>query len=424
MRFWMRVLTQRITAGQDLPSPAGACTMESVRDGLILGIESSCDETSAAVVRNGREVLANVVASQLVHADYGGVVPELASREHLRAIVPVVREAMHRANARYDQLDAIAVTEGPGLAGALLVGITFAKAVSLAADRPLIGVNHLEGHIHAVLMQAEESFSAAAPLLALVVSGGHTHLYLANRAADGTWQYRNVGKTLDDAAGEAYDKVAKLLGLPYPGGPWMDALAAHGDPAAVPFSFAQIKQKSSGRTPVKLAREMVSADADGRRFDLSFSGIKTAVRRYVELQEMRPRIAERENSLRAAGVFTAKPSDEHARSKALEHLDPQTLDLIASFQASVTGYLTRTTMAAAEHFGARGLIVSGGVAANRELRRRITAAAARISVPVSFPSIALSTDNAAMIAAAAWPKLLAGQFAEDTLEPTPQLRLG
>jgi N6-L-threonylcarbamoyladenine synthase len=398
--------------------------MERVRDGLILGIESSCDETSAAVVRNGREVLANVVASQLVHADYGGVVPELASREHLRAIVPVVREAMHRAGVSYEQLDAVAVTEGPGLAGALLVGITFAKAVALAAERPLIAVNHLEGHIHAVLMEAEQSFASADPLLALVVSGGHTHLYLANRADDGTWRYRNVGKTLDDAAGEAYDKVAKLLGLPYPGGPWMDALAAHGDPAAVPFSFAQIKQKASGRTPVKLTHELASSQDDSRRFDLSFSGIKTAVRRYVELHDMRPRIAEREAALRTAGVFTAKPSDDNARAEALQRIDPETLGLIASFQASVTSYLTRTTMAAAEHYGAQGLVVSGGVAANRELRRQLAEAAARRSLAVSFPSIALSTDNAAMIAAAAWPKFLARQFAEDTLEPTPQLRLG
>ena len=398
--------------------------MERVRDGLILGIESSCDETSAAIVRNGREVLANVVASQLVHADYGGVVPELASREHLRAIVPVVGEAMRRANLSYEQLAAVAVTEGPGLAGALLVGITFAKAVALAADRPLIAVNHLEGHIHAVLMEAEASFAAADPLLALVVSGGHTHLYLAHRGVDGTWSYRNVGKTLDDAAGEAYDKVAKLLGLPYPGGPWMDTLAAFGDPTAVPFSFAQIKQKASGRKPVKLARELAVAHEDSQRFDLSFSGIKTAVRRYVELHEMRPRIAEREAALRGAGVFTAKPSDERARAEALRHLDPETLGLIASFQASVTGYLTRTTMTAAEHFGAHGLVISGGVAANRELRRQLAEAAGRRSLPVSFPSIALATDNAAMIAAAAWPKFLAGQFAEDTLEPTPQLRLG
>jgi N6-L-threonylcarbamoyladenine synthase len=398
--------------------------MERVRNGLILGIESSCDETSAAIVRNGREVLANVVASQLVHADYGGVVPELASREHLRAIVPVVREAMHRAEATYEELDAIAVTEGPGLAGALLVGITFAKAVALAADRPLIAVNHLEGHIHAVLMEAEASLASADPLLALVVSGGHTHLYLAHRNTNGTWRYRNVGKTLDDAAGEAYDKVAKLLGLPYPGGPWMDELAAHGDPTAVQFSFAQIKQKASGRTPVKLARELTASNDNTQRFDLSFSGIKTAVRRYVELHEMRPRIAERESALRAAGVFTSKPGDQGARAEALRRLEPDSLGLIASFQASVAGYLTRTTMAAAEHFGAQGLVVSGGVAANRELRRQLTEAAARRSLPVSFPSIALSTDNAAMIAAAAWPKFLARQFAEDTLEPTPQLRLG
>jgi N6-L-threonylcarbamoyladenine synthase len=331
---------------------------------------------------------------------------------------------MHLANVSYEQLDAVAVTEGPGLAGALLVGITFAKAVAFAADRPLIAVNHLEGHIHAVLMEAEASVAAADPLLALVVSGGHTHLYLAHRTDDGTWRYRNVGKTLDDAAGEAYDKVAKLLGLPYPGGPWMDALAAHGDPTAVPFSFAQIKRKPGGRTAAKLARELAPSHDDAPRFDLSFSGIKTAARRYVELHEMRPRIAEREAALRASGVFTAKPSDEGARAEALRRLDQETLNLIASFQASVTGYLTRTTMAAAEHFAVQGLVVSGGVAANRELRRQLAEASARRGLPVSFPSIALSTDNAAMIAAAAWPKLLAHQFAEDTLEPTPQLRLG
>jgi N6-L-threonylcarbamoyladenine synthase len=358
----------------------------------------------------------------MVHADYGGVVPELASREHLRAIVPVVREAMQRADATYDRLEAIAVTEGPGLAGALLVGITFAKAAAFAADRPLIAVNHLEGHIHAVLMEAEAEFAAASPLLALVVSGGHTHLYLASHNDRGTWRYENVGKTLDDAAGEAYDKVAKLLGLPYPGGPWMDALAPHGDAKAVPFSFAQIKQKASGRTAVKLAREHLTGDQ--QRFDMSFSGIKTAVRRYVELHEMKPAIADREEKLRAAGVFTAKASDAFARGEALWHLDKQTLDLVASFQASVTGYLVRTSVAAAEHFGARGIVVSGGVAANAELRRRMAAEAARAGMPVAFPSISLSTDNAAMIAAAAWPKLLAGQFAPDTLEPTPQLRLG
>lgn len=397
--------------------------MEDVRDGLILGIESSCDETSAAVVRGGREVLANVVASQLVHADYGGVVPELASREHLRAIVPVVREAMQRAGVRYEDLDAVAVTEGPGLAGALLVGITFAKTLAFGVERPLIAVNHLEGHIHAVLMEAEVSFAERTPILALVVSGGHTHLYLASRTDAGTWRYRNVGKTVDDAAGEAYDKVAKLLGLPYPGGPWMDALATHGDPSAVSFSFAQIKTKASGRKPVKLAREHPRDTAE-ERFDLSFSGIKTAVRRYVELHEMRGRATEREAALRAAGLFTAKASDPRALAQTLGLMDPETLDLIASFQASVSSYLTRTAMAAAEHYGAEALVVSGGVAANRELRRRMTAEAERRGLPIAFPSISLSTDNAAMIAAAAWPKLLAREFAEDDLEPTPQLRLG
>jgi N6-L-threonylcarbamoyladenine synthase len=392
---------------------------------LILGIESSCDETSAAVVRAGREVLSNVVASQLVHSNYGGVVPELASREHLRAIVPVVREAMQRAGLSYADLDAVAVTEGPGLAGALLVGITFAKALAFGADLPLIAVNHLEGHIHAVLMDTAASFADASPLLALVVSGGHTHLYLASRTPENTWLYRNVGKTLDDAAGEAFDKVAKLLGLPYPGGPWMDALATHGDPKAVPFTFAQIKSKATGNTAPKLSREApVPFGEDAHRFDLSFSGIKTAVRRYVELNNMRGRIAIRADALRGAGLATGKPSDPAILERALSHFDTETLDLIASFQASVTQTLTRVTFTAAEHFGARGLLVSGGVAANSELRRRIVAEAERQNLSVAFPTVALSTDNAAMIAAAAWPKLLNHDFASDTLEPTPQLRLG
>jgi N6-L-threonylcarbamoyladenine synthase len=403
-----------------------------VPTGLILGIESSCDETSAAVVRDGREVLANVVASQLIHSEYGGVVPELASREHIRAIVPVVREAMHRAGVGYSDLDAIAVTEGPGLAGALLVGITFAKALAFGANLPLIAVNHLEGHIHAVLMDAAERFADVSPLLALVVSGGHTHLYLATRTQQETWSYRNVGKTLDDAAGEAFDKVAKLLGLPYPGGPWMDALAAYGKPRAVVFTFPQIKAKASGNTAPKLARERLQSEersAPGKpaaaiRFDVSFSGIKTAVRRYVELHEMQAGVAARAAALRAAGIATARPGDVVAMEEVLSHFDVTTLDLIASFQASVTGYLTRTALAAAEHFGAGGLLVSGGVAANTELRRRIADEATRRSLPVAFPSIALSTDNAAMIAAAAFPKLLARDFAADNLEPTPQLRLG
>jgi N6-L-threonylcarbamoyladenine synthase len=236
-----------------------------------------------------------------------------------------------------------------------------------------------------------------------------------------------VGKTLDDAAGEAYDKVAKLLGLPYPGGPWMDALAGHGDPSSVPFSFAQIKTKASGRRAAKLVQETAVANertVNDPRFDMSFSGIKTAVRRYVEIHGMRDRIAQREREFRAAGLFTAKATDPVAMEAALGLLDTETLNLIASFQASVTGYLTRTAMAAAERFGAEALVVSGGVAANRELRHRMATEAGRRELPIAFPSISLSTDNAAMIAAAAWPKLLAGQVAEDWLEPTPQLRLG
>ncbi len=394
---------------------------ETTSSGLILGIESSCDETSAAVLRSGSEVLSNVVASQLIHSSYGGVVPELASREHLRAIVPVVREAMHRAGVTYADLDAVAVTEGPGLAGALLVGITFAKSLAFGAGKPLIAVNHLEGHIHAVLMNLP--FGEADPILALVVSGGHTHLYLAYKTSQKTWAYRNVGKTLDDAAGEAFDKVAKLLGLPYPGGPWIDALASHGDPRAVPFTLAQIKHKATGNTAPKLARENLEHE-DRTRFDMSFSGIKTAVRRHVETHGLREQIAARETALHAAGLATAKPSDPAALAAALEHFDQATLDLIASFQASVTAALTRTAFAAATYFGARAMLVTGGVAANSELRRRVTAAAEERGMAVAFPTLSLSTDNAAMIAAAAFPKLAAGDFAKDTLEPTPQLRLG
>jgi N6-L-threonylcarbamoyladenine synthase len=412
---------------------------------LILGIESSCDETSAAVVRAGTQVLSNVVASQLVHADYGGVVPELASREHLRAIVPVVREALQRAGLAYADLDAIAVTAGPGLAGALLVGITFAKSLAFGLGKPLIAVNHLEGHIHAVLMQTESTLTNTAPLLALVVSGGHTHLYLANRTPQGTWTYRNVGKTLDDAAGEAFDKAAKLLGLPYPGGPWIDALAPFGDPAAVPFTLAQIKSKASGNTAPKLARERAALKDTGfspyknaeseqgpftteggaaKRFDLSFSGLKTALRRHVELHALHPAISMRMEALRAAGLDKANPRDPATIASALTHFDQPTLNLIASFQYTIVKNLTRATFAAAEHFQAGAVLVSGGVSANSALRASMTTLAAQHNLPIAFPTIALSTDNAAMIAAAAWPKFLAQDFADDTLEPTPQLRLG
>lgn len=389
--------------------------------GLILGIESSCDETAAAVVRAGGEALSNVVASQMaLHANYGGVVPELASREHLRNIVPVVREAVASAGVALAELDAIAVTEGPGLAGALLVGITYAKALAFGLGKPLIAVNHLEGHIHAVLLEARARAEAPMelPLLALVVSGGHTHLYLAEQSNE-TWKYRNVGRTVDDAAGEAYDKVAKLLGLGYPGGPWIDALAPHGNPRAVPFAFRQIKTRAA-KTPGDPSFAALSQRVGSTKpsFDFSFSGIKTAVRRYVEMHHMRPGIDHRQAAL------AANPHIKPQSPEAIKLCNPQTLDLIASFQHAVVGNLLRQTFAAAEAFGARGILVSGGVAANRELRRRFQAEADKRGLPIAFPSLALSTDNAAMIAAAAWPKFAAGTFAPDDLGATPQLRLG
>jgi N6-L-threonylcarbamoyladenine synthase len=449
--------------------------------GLILGIETSCDETAAAVVQRGESTLSSIVASQIAtHAHYGGVVPELASREHLRAIVPVVRAALTEAGVTLDDLDAIAVTSGPGLAGALLVGITYAKALAFAQGLPLIAVNHLEGHIHAVLLNEREqriTSGAKAPeeegkeerflgtakavpfqnrtasheeaALALVVSGGHTHLYLA-RPADGTWRYTLVGRTVDDAAGEAYDKVAKLLGLGYPGGPWIDALAQYGDPQAVPFSFAQIRRKAhlAGKTPrTKAARTAPIAQLDPRLL-FSFSGIKTAVLRYVELHEMR-----REAEVRAAKLFPrpanhpdpgARPSAANqagwpaqggnlkqppsvglprSRDEALDLCPQPTLDLLASFQHAVVGDLMKKTFAAAEAYGASRLLITGGVAANRELRARFNAEAATRGLSVSFPTLPLSTDNAAMIAAAAWPRFQAGEFAPPDLTADPSLAL-
>ncbi len=401
-----------------------------LRNGLILAIESSCDETAAAIVERGSRTLSSVVASQIAtHARYGGVVPELASREHLRAIVPVVRATLQQAQVELSDLDAIAVTSGPGLAGALLVGITYAKALAYAQNLPLIAVNHLEGHIHAVLLNEREQQAALygnslepdEPALALVVSGGHTHLYLA-RPAHGAWNYTLIGRTVDDAAGEAYDKVAKLLGLGYPGGPWIDALAQHGNPHAVPFSFSQIKTKIhlGGKPPrTKAAKTAPIANLDPH-FLFSFSGIKTAVLRYVELHNLRPEAEARREALFTGPDAPAKPTIEDALATA----DPQTLDLIASFQHAVVGDLLRKTFAAQEALGATRILVTGGVAANRELRARFTFEAARRNLHVAFPTLSLSTDNAAMIAAAAWPRLQAGEFAPSSLSADPSLALG
>jgi N6-L-threonylcarbamoyladenine synthase len=348
----------------------------------VLGIETSCDETAAAVVEDGITIRSSVVASQLAHGKYGGVVPELASREHLRAIVPVVRLALEQASTNFDDLAAIAVTEGPGLVGSLLVGITYAKSLCFARNLPLIAVNHIEGHIHAVILEAGASIEY--PALALVVSGGHTHLF---EVLEG-FVYRLLGKTRDDAAGEAYDKVAKLLGFGYPGGPIIDQLAPHGDPRAVKFTLARMK---------------------GNTLDFSFSGLKTAVLRWVQAHDLTAEIeARRKSQSTSAQDYLA--------------LTPQpTLDLLASFQFTVIEELLRRAARSIEEIGARSLIISGGVASNTGLRT--AARVAKLDCPVYFPTPALSTDNAAMIAAAAFPKLRANDFADFTLRAKANLAL-
>ena len=360
------------------------------KDVLILGIESSCDETAAAVVAAPGVIRSSSVASQIhTHGKYGGVVPELASREHLRAIVPVVREALETAEVSMTALSAVAVTHGPGLVGSLLVGMTYAKALCAVQGLPLIGVNHLEGHIHAVLLEAREAGAAVEfPALALVASGGHTHLF----EMAGPLEYRLLGKTRDDAAGEAYDKVAKLLGFGYPGGPVLDVLAPYGDPDAVRLPTAKMK---------------------GNRLDFSFSGLKTAVLRWSQAAEMDGEVIAR----RALRKLHPRPTAEQWLS-----VTPQrTLDLIAAFQQVVVDELLNHIAAAAAENAARSAIISGGVACNAGLRR--AAAAGRLPLPVYFPTPGLSTDNAAMIAAAAIPKFERGQFDDHTLKACANLTL-
>ncbi|MGH9528380.1 MAG: tRNA (adenosine(37)-N6)-threonylcarbamoyltransferase complex transferase subunit TsaD [Terriglobales bacterium] len=382
--------------------------MASTSGGIILGIESSCDETAAAVVRTGAKVLSNVVYSQIaIHQSYGGVVPELASREHLRAIVPVVRKALGDAGQSYQSIDALAVTQGPGLAGALLVGISYAKALAFALEKPLIAVNHLEGHIHAVLLEEREKGNDLVnfPVITLVVSGGHTHLYLAEQRGE-SWSYLNIGRTRDDAAGEAFDKVAKLLGLGYPGGPVIDKLSKFGNPAAVKFASPQLKHRD---------RNDKSPAEEGPRFDFSYSGIKTAVLRYVETHDLQAEVENRRNQI----ARISKPTVEDYRSAC-----PQsTLDLIASFQRTIVGDLIGKTLEACRNYNAATLFVTGGVAANNELRSRFEVDARKEGIQVFFPSRSLATDNAAMIAAAAYPKLIAHDFATMDFSAEPGLAL-
>jgi len=370
----------------------------------ILGIESSCDETAAAVVADGREILSSVVASQVdVHRKYGGVVPELASREHLRQIVPVVREALAQAGLKLEDLEAIGVTQGPGLVGALLVGITYGKTLAESLEKPLVPVNHLEGHVHAVFLEAHRAGRIPKlPGVCLIVSGGHTVLYevkaedSAALDASALFHYRKLGQTRDDAAGEAYDKVAKLLALGYPGGPILDRLAAAagGAPALVKFG------------PTKTR---------GNPLDFSFSGLKTAVLYHLrEHAEYTQEIRKREEALMHG---------ERKFDQLFPLCGPATLGLIREFQYAVVRDLVDRTMAAAEQLDVASILVSGGVAANTQLRTTFEDRAKAAGVEVFFPSRALSTDNAAMIAAAAYSRLRAGCLADLALNADPSLSL-
>ncbi len=338
---------------------------------LVLGIETSCDETAAAIVRDGREIVSSVIASQIeTHKRFGGVVPELASREHLDKIVPIVEEAFAQAGMQPQEIDGIAVTVGPGLVGSLLVGVSYAKAMAFALGKPLVGVNHIEGHVYSV---AFGNSPVEYPALALIVSGGHSNLFFVPKPG----KYKVLARTRDDAAGEAFDKVAKMMGLGYPGGPIIEKLARDGNPKAVKFSTPRMGDGSA---------------------DFSFSGLKTAVTKHV----------------RETGLQPVRNGEEP--SAAVK-------DLAASFQSVVVRSLVGTTERLAREYPAKTLIVAGGVACNGALREASRAAAERLGIPAYFPSPHLSTDNAAMIAAAGTVKLQAGERAGFDLNADVTLRL-
>jgi N6-L-threonylcarbamoyladenine synthase len=352
---------------------------------LILGIETSCDETAAAVVESAAagalpwRVRSSIVASQVeIHREWGGVVPELASRQHVRDICGVVERALGEAHVDWSTVDAVAVTQGPGLIGSLLVGVSFAKSAAWAAGRPLVAVNHLAGHIESLWLENGE---IDVPAVVLVVSGGHTSLYLVEVPGS----YRLIGRTRDDAAGEAYDKVAKLLNLGYPGGPIIDRLAATGDADAVPLPGTRLTHPDR------------NAPTREYRFDFSFSGLKTAVLRHVR---------DRQTTL---GVDRLPEQDVR--------------DLAASFQATVVETLVERTFAAAKWYNARTVGIAGGVSANSLLRQRARTRGERAGLPVFLPSMHLSTDNAAMIAAAGLRKIAAGDLAPADLNAEASLPL-
>jgi N6-L-threonylcarbamoyladenine synthase len=337
----------------------------------ILAIETSCDETAAAVVDDRTKVLSNVVSSQTaIHAPYGGVVPELASREHVRQISLIVREALDQAKTSLEALDGLAVTQGPGLIGSLLVGVSFAKTLAYSLGRPLANINHLEGHLFSPLIEHPE---IEFPALGLIVSGGHTSLYWIRRMED----YHRIAQTRDDAAGEALDKLSKALGLGYPGGPVIDKLSSEGNPDAFPFSLPKITNGS---------------------LDFSFSGFKTAALRYIKEKSIEP-------------------------VKDANRVPRPVVDLIASYQHWIVRTLLQRSEAALDCFPARSILLTGGVACNRLLRKTFKQSFESSGIAVYFPSPVYTTDNAAMIAAAAFPKFERGQFADLFLTADANLRL-
>jgi len=332
----------------------------------ILAIETSCDETAAAVVRNGREVLSNIISSQIeIHKIYGGVVPEIASRRHIEKINHVIEEALNEAKIALDEIDAIGVTYGPGLVGALLVGVATAKAISFAKKKPLIGVHHIEGHVSANYIENKQ---LEPPFLCLIVSGGHTHLVLVRDYG----VYEIIGKTRDDAAGEAFDKVARAIGLGYPGGPKIDKLAKEGNSRAIVFPRAHI---------------------EGAPYDFSFSGLKTAVLNYLNTCEMK-------------------------------HEEVNLADVAASFQETVVDVLVSKTIQAAKDFGMNKVAIAGGVAANSALQRAMAAACSEHGLFYFHPSPVYCTDNAAMIGAAAYYEYIKGRFSGLDLNAVPNLKIG
>lgn len=332
----------------------------------ILAIETSCDETAAAVVRNGREVLSNIISSQIeIHKIYGGVVPEIASRRHIEKINQVIEEALTEANTTLDEIDAIGVTYGPGLVGALLVGVATAKAISFAKGKPLIGVHHIEGHVSANYIENKQ---LEPPFLCLIVSGGHTHLVVVKEYGE----YEIIGKTRDDAAGEAFDKVARAIGLGYPGGPKIDKLSREGSGQAIAFPRAHI---------------------EGAPYDFSFSGLKSAVLNYLNTCEMK-------------------------------HEEINRADVAASFQEAVVDVLVSRTVQAAKDFGMNKVAIAGGVAANSALQRAMSAACMENGLEFYHPSPIFCTDNAAMIGAAAYYEYIKGRRSGLDLNAVPNLKIG